>query len=283
MASDVVFNVEGLVSTKATLDTGLVTVTAGLSLKIDVQGFLYDIGGLRGTYTGAVSQSVVDDDTSYVYLDKSASLVINTTGFPTDETFIRLARVMAANGEVGAIYNEKVLLASSSSTIGQCRISYPVDGDIRGGGTAASSNNDFAAIRFDYTADGWNRINRRPPQNYTSGAIEFVLSCSFASTIGNNKEVKWKLEYAFRDIGDALGTWDGNDTQVFDVSGTVLDTLFTLTLTIPAVDVDVTKDLMFLKITRMATDAQDDTTEYVYVHEQELVYTGYQLAGQAGQ
>jgi hypothetical protein len=283
MGSDTIFNVEGLVSTKATLDTGLVTVTAGQSLKIDISGFLYDIGGLRGAYSGAVAQSVTDDNTSYVYLDNTGTLQINTTGFPSNISFIRLARVMCANGEVGAIYNEKVLLAASSSVIGTCKISYPVDGDIRGGGTTASSNNDFAAIRFDYTADGWNRINRRPPQNYTSGDVIMRVIYSWPSTIGNNKETQWKLDYAFRDVGDALGTWDDNDTQQFNVEGQTLDTLYSFDLTIPSADFDKTKDLMFLKLTRLATDPGDDTDVYCYVHQQELIYTGYMLAGQAGQ
>jgi hypothetical protein len=283
MASDVVFEVEGLVSTKATLDTGLVTVSAGQSLKIDVQGFLYDIGGLRGAYSGAIAQSITDDDTSYVYLDSTGTLVINTTGFPTDETFILLARVMAANGEIGAIYNEKILLASSSSSIGTCVISYPVDGDIRGGSTSASSNNDFAAIRFDAGSDGWNRINRKPPGNYTSGDLKFRFYYSWPNAVGNNKETKWKLEYAFRNSSDALGTWDDNDTQVFDVSSEAADTLYYKELTLPSGDFDIDADLMFLKITRMGADAQDDCPENCYVHQQELIYTGRQLAGQAGQ
>jgi hypothetical protein len=281
MGSDTIFNVEGLVSTKSTLDTGLVTVTAGQSLKIDISGFLYDIGGLRGAYSGAVAQSVTDDDTSYVYLDKSAALIINTTGFPTDATFIRLARVMAANGEIGAIYNEKVLLASSSSSIGTCKISYPVDGDIRGGVTSASSNNDFAAIRYDAGGDGWNRINRRPPQNYTSGDLKFRFYYSWPSAIGNNKEARWRLDYAFRSASDALGAWDGYAQQDFDISGEAADTLFYKELTIPSGDFDVDADLMFLKISHLGT--ADDCPENCYVHEQELIYTGRQLAGQAGQ
>jgi hypothetical protein len=283
MASDVVFTVEGLVSTKATLDTGLVSVTAGQSLKIDVSGFLYDIGGLRGAYSGALAQSVTDDNTSYVYLDKTATLVINTTGFPANATFIRLARVMAANGEIGAIYNEKVLLAASSSSIGTCRICYPVDGDVRGGTTSASSNNDFAAIRYDAGSDGWNRINRRPPQNYISGDLKFRLYYSFPSSVGPNKEMKWQLDYAFRSSTDALGTWDGNDVQVLDVSGQSADTLYHKELTIPSGDFDVDADLMLLKITRLGSDAGDDCPENCYVHQQELVYTGRLLAGQAGQ
>jgi hypothetical protein len=281
MAGDTIFNVEGLVSTKSTLDTGLVTPSVGQSLKIDVQGFLYDIGGLRGAYAGAVTQSVSDDDTSYVYLDKSASLVINTTGFPTGETYIQLARVVAANGDIAAIYNEKTLLAASSSSIGTCHISYPVDGDVRGGVTSASSNNDFAAIRFDSGGDGWNRINRKPPQNYTSGDLKFRFYYSWPSAIGNNKEARWRLDYAFRSASDALGTWDGYDQQDFDVSDEAADTLLYKELTLPSGDFDITADLMLLKISHLGTE--DDCPENCYVHQQELIYTGRLLAGQAGQ
>jgi hypothetical protein len=277
------FEVKGTIGIEATLIDGNVSPTPGQALKIDVRGFLYDIGGLRGTYSGAVAQSVTDDDTSYVYLDNTAALQINTTGYPTSATYIALARVVAANGEIAAIYNEKVLLASSSSSIGSCVISYPVDGDIRGGATSASSNNDFAAIRFDAGADGWNRINRKPPGNYTSGDLKFRFYYSWPSAVGNNKETKWRLQYAFRDSTDALGTWDGNDTQVFDVSSEAADTLHYKELTLPSSAFDIDADLMFLKITRLGADAEDDCPENAYVHQQELIYTGRLLAGQAGQ
>ena len=106
---------------------------------------------------------------------------------------------------------------------------------------------------------------------------------SFPSSVGPNKEMKWKLEYAFRDAADALGTWDDNDTQVFDVSSEAADTLYYKELTLPSGDFDIDADLMFLKITRMGSDAEDDCPENCYVHQQELIYTGRQLAGQAGQ
>jgi len=130
-------DVQNTVGIQATLVDGNVSPTPGQALLVDVRGFLYDLGGLRGAYNGAVAQSVTDDDTTYVYLDRTASLQITTVGYPTDAMYIPLARIVAANGEIAMIYNEKVLLAASSSTIGTCRISYPVDGDIRGGATSA--------------------------------------------------------------------------------------------------------------------------------------------------
>ena len=63
------FNVGGTVQVEASIADGRVRATPGQSLKIDIEGFKYDIGGVRGTYNGAVAQSVTDDDTNYVYLD----------------------------------------------------------------------------------------------------------------------------------------------------------------------------------------------------------------------
>jgi len=49
----------------------------------------------------------------------------------------------------------------------------------------------------------------------------------------------------------------------------------------PAASFSISDDLMLLKITHLGT--QDDNIENCYVHQQELIYTGRQLAGQAGQ
>jgi len=261
-------------------------VTASVSsLKIEVASFKYDIGGDRGLFVGAVDQSVTDDDTSYVYLNKNGTLVINTTGFPSD-THIPLARVVATNGEIVAIIEERVLLASSSSAIGTCRISYPVDGDIRGGQTSASSNNDYAAVRYDGTPNtdtGRNRWNRRPPQNYVSGNVVLRIWYSWAVAPSNNDTIILEWLWSFRSSGEALGSWDDSDQQSFEVDTENSDTLYYKDLTMPGEDMDIDADLMFMKFQRRTDLSGDDCDENMYVHDVELQYTGYLVAGQPGQ
>lgn len=266
------------------LSTGQISPTPGQSLKIDVPGFKYDIGGVRGAYNGAVAQSVTDDDTSYVYLDKAATLQINTTGFP-GEAHIPMARVVAANGEVVAIHEERVLLASSSSSVGTCIITLPVDGDIRGGDTSASSNNNWAAIRYDASGtdgEGRNRLVRRFPKNYVSGDLVIRVVYSFATGPGNNEAMFWRCSYKFADVGDALGTMASVTTEE-DVSNFSADTVYALSLTIPEANVEEDKEFLALYIAREHDNAADDCGEHAYVHNVEIRYTGRLLAGQAGQ
>ena len=253
-------------------------------LKIDVAGFRYDIGGLRGIYVGAVDQSVADDDSNYVYLNESATLQINTTGFPTDVTYLPLARVVCANGEIVAIHEERVLLAASSAAIGTCRICFAVDGGVRGGETSASSNNDVGAIRYDYASNGYNRINTRPPQNWTSGDLVMRLWFTVSSSPSNGTKMRWKIEWLFRTSGEDLGAWDSSDTQYYTFDGNpIADDLIYLDLTIPAAYMNKNDDMLAIKITRESEESDDDCGVYAYLHVQELRYTGYKVAGQAGQ
>jgi hypothetical protein len=271
------------VTQEVTLGTGLVR-PAITSLRLDISGFKYDLGGLRGIYVGAVDQAVTDDDTSYVYLDKTATLQINTTGFPSD-THIPLAKVVAANGEICAIYEARVLLASSSGAIGTCSITLPVDGDVRGGDTAASSNNNWAAIRYDASGtagEARNRLVRKFPKNYVSGDLVVRVIYSFPATIGNNKDMFWRLSYKFASVGDALGTM-ASVTTTKECDGETADTLYSLDLTIPEANVDSDKDFIALYIAREYDNAADTCGENCYVHNVEIRYTGRQLAGQAGQ
>jgi len=270
------------VGVDAELKTGIIKASIS-ALKISVSEFKYDIGGLRGVYSGATGQSVTDNDTSYVYLDNSASLQINTTGFPS-ELHIPLGRVVAVNGEVLEIYDERVLMASSAALQSTCRIGYPVDGGIRGGGTSASSNNDMPAIKYDYDAYGWNRWVGRPPQNYVSGDLTMRLYVTVPSSPSNGTGTRWTLEWAFRSVDDDLGDWDNSDTVIYSFDGSdIADDLWVMDFTLPSGAFDKDADLMFFKLTRKATDPDDDCGKYVYVHAQELRYVGYTLAGQAGQ
>lgn len=272
------------VGINVSLATGRVVATPGQSLKIDVPGFKYDIGGLRGSFTTTGGQAVTDDDTNYAYLDDSGALQINTTGFPS-VAHIPLARVVTANGEVCAIHEERVLLAGSSSSVGTCIITLPVDGDVRGGDTSASSNNNWAAIRYDASGsagEARNRLVRRFPRNYVSGDLVIRVVYTFAAGIGNNKAMFWRCSYKFADVGDALGTMSSVTTEQ-DVSNLSADTVYALSLTVPEANVEEDKEFLALYIAREYDNAADTCDEHAYVHNTEIRYTGRLLAGQAGQ
>lgn len=278
--------VGGTVVQQVTLNIGNVYASPE-PLKVNIDTFKYDIGGVQGIYAGVLGQSVTDDDTSYVYLDKTGALVVNTTGWPSGVFYISLARVVAYSGEIVAIHDERILIATSPSVVGTCRISYPVDGDIRGGQTAASSNNDFGAIKYNGTPDtdtGRNRWNRRPPQNHTSGDMVLRVWYSWANAPANNDTIILEWRWAFRSSAEALGTWDGTTgQQSFEVDTEIVDTLYYKDLTMDEADFDVDADLMLMMFLRRTDFAGDDCDENMYVHQVELRYTGRLVAGQPGQ
>jgi len=278
-------DIEGTVIMQATLNAGLVKKHPSL-LYINVESFKYDMGGIRGVFNGAVAQSVADDDTSYVYLNSSQTLTINTTGYPTSGSFIALATVTTANGAVVDIADERVLLAVSSSEVGTCIITLPVDGDIRGGDTSASSNNNWASVVYEDTGTGEarNRLVRRTPRNYVSGDLVLRVVASVANAIPSSptRQTRWEIQYKFASVGESLGSL-ATIAQTFTLNDQAADELFALTLTIPEASVDMTKEFMAFQLNRDNDHADDNLGEDIHVHNVEIRYNGRLLAGQAGQ
>jgi len=261
---------------------GNVSPTPGQSLKINVPGFRYDLGGACGDFDGAVAQAVPDDDTAHVYLNQYGALTVSTD-VPT-ANHICLARVVAANGEIVAIHDDRILLTSSSSVLGLCVISLPVDGDIRGGDTSASANNNWAAVKFEQNTTGQARIRivRRTPQNYESGSFTIRLACSISTSVGASQKSRWEIEYKFASLGESLGTLAIIGSTI-DHAGQTYDELFEIELVIPEENVDMSKGYMAFQINRDNDHVDDDLTQDIYVHNIEFCYWGHLLAGQAGQ
>jgi hypothetical protein len=90
-------------------------VVADGDLTVLVNNFFYDLGGTKGKYVGSVGNAVTDNNTNYVYLNSSATLVINTTGYPVSGIYIRLARVVASGGFIVRVILERAFFTASSS------------------------------------------------------------------------------------------------------------------------------------------------------------------------
>lgn len=274
--------VEGTVRVEGTLGPGLVSQHPN-SLRINVESFKYDMGGVRDTFDGAVAQSVTDDDTNYVYLSEAGTLVINTTGYPSEVSYLPLARVVCSSGEVANIIDERVLIASSAAVIGTCRIGFPVDAGIRGGNAGVSSNNSIASLTFAATGESRNRWNFRPPQNYTSGDLTLRLLCSVAGSPGSNG-MRMGLKFTDVSVGDTLpSSYDLEINQTKSLSGVSNDELFVVDFTIGSTNFDKTEDMIAMYLLRDGDHADDDTGLTLHIHLCELRYTGYKVAGQAGQ
>jgi hypothetical protein len=101
--------VTGIVGVEAVITSGRIHVSDGLYFS--VLPFYYEIDGKRQLFTGALNELATDDAVNYVYLDFDGSLNVNTTGYPST-THIRLGRVVAADGVITSLLDDRVLLSA---------------------------------------------------------------------------------------------------------------------------------------------------------------------------
>ncbi len=85
-------------------------VNSGAGLNINVAAGDYRLNGNVTEYAGASNQPLTDEATTYVFLG-SGGLAIRTSGFPTDESFIRLAEVVTTGGAITTISDRRVFNA----------------------------------------------------------------------------------------------------------------------------------------------------------------------------
>lgn len=91
-------------------------VVADGDLTVLVNFFYYDLAGVKGKFCGVVAQPITDNTVNYVYLDSSANLQINTTGYPSSSlVHIRLARVVADTGFIVRVILERALLTAAGA------------------------------------------------------------------------------------------------------------------------------------------------------------------------
>lgn len=101
--------VEGQVDLEIFISSGRVKADGDLS--IGIEAFSYEINGKKSRFDGVASIPVTDDDTNYVYISTVGDLEVTTSGWP-DANHLRLARVVALNGLITNIVDERVFLAA---------------------------------------------------------------------------------------------------------------------------------------------------------------------------
>lgn len=82
-------------------------VSSGAGLSVNIAAGDYRLNGNVTEYAGNSNQVVSDDTTNYVFIG-SGGLTIRTSGFPTDESFIRLAEVVTSGGAITTIRDRRV-------------------------------------------------------------------------------------------------------------------------------------------------------------------------------
>lgn len=98
------------ISAIAGSDDGKLRVSSGAGLTVNVTGGAYRINGDVTDYTGASGVAVAANATNYVFIG-SGGLTVRTSGYPTDESFIRLGEVITDGAGVTQVNDERVVLS----------------------------------------------------------------------------------------------------------------------------------------------------------------------------
>ncbi len=98
------------ISSIAGSDEGKLRVSSGAGLSVNITGGAYRINGDVTDFAGASGVAVPANTTSQVFIG-SGGLTVRTSGFPTDESFIRLAEVITNGTNVTQINDFRVVLS----------------------------------------------------------------------------------------------------------------------------------------------------------------------------
>jgi len=96
------------IATLGTYTGSHLRVSSGGGLNVKVTAGAYSLSGSIVDFVGDSGINVTDDTTNYVFVG-SGGMTVNTSGFPTDESAIRLAEVVTQNGGVKTVTDRRVL------------------------------------------------------------------------------------------------------------------------------------------------------------------------------
>lgn len=106
------------ISTLGTSDAGKLRVSSGAGLTISITGGAYRINGDVTDYSGASGIAVAANATNYVFIG-SGGLTVRTSGYPTDESFIRLATVVTNGSAVTLVNDHRVTQSDDREEIAE--------------------------------------------------------------------------------------------------------------------------------------------------------------------
>lgn len=99
--------VNGLNLTQLQSSTGALKAASGGGLNLNVSNGTYRLNGALNTYSGG-SIALHASSTNYVFF-ASGGLLKNTTGFPTDESFIPVAIAVTSPGSITSVLDRRAL------------------------------------------------------------------------------------------------------------------------------------------------------------------------------
>lgn len=217
------------------------TAISGTALKIDIAAFAYRVGSNSGLYAGGTDISVTNTATNYVMINDAGTIVINTSGFVTENA--RLATVVCSGGVVTSISIYKPDVVGGSFLVFDGVTSTTMSGNA----TLTTASDAYQL----FAPNGANRDVTLDTSGVNEGDFFWIKhsSTTYELTIKQGGSPITTLR------GGDMGyfTFDGTDWQMMmtnntynskvlfanttdasDITGTTSETLFDQNYTIPA-------------------------------------------------
>jgi hypothetical protein len=186
---------------------GLVRRDRDLSVKIDP--FRWEIDGSYGLFAGVNDESVADNDTNYVYMNSSGTLVVNVSGWP-GTIHLRLARVVTSGGQIQTIHDERVIVNTAAAAApGVSKTLFlPADPNANKGDYRVRNVGGTGAHRFNVAF---------PSDLVTLDECKLIGICS-SGAAGSGKDIDLLSDYGT--IGELYNNHSEADTTtVYDFTG----------------------------------------------------------------
>ena len=177
------------------------------ALTVNVNGFNYDIGGIKGYFEGALNQPVVDNSTNYIFYTTTSTpiLVFNTTGYPATP-HLRLARVFTSSGIITSIILDRAFLTAGDEQSILAILTFPTDLDASDGYVGSSikasradhkhkiltgSPIDIGTSNLDGSANTLARSDHQHNHgNLAGGALHSTATTSTAGFLSSSDKTK---------------------------------------------------------------------------------------------
>ncbi|MDA0376339.1 MAG: hypothetical protein O3A80_03455 [bacterium] len=207
-------------------------VNSGAGLSVNISAGDYRLNGNVTQYAGASNQVVTDEATNYVFIG-SGGLTIRTSGFPTDESFIRLATVVTTGGAISTISDRRVFNADDRErTIvrtyapGYDGAAYKDDGSNNTGKLYVTSSGAAISNHYVWTSTRSSLqdydivIHAEVPTDFVRWG-ENPLSLNYRTTSGSTDDAQADIE-VYDTAGNQV-TLSGDSTDLNNTSWTTAD------------------------------------------------------------
>lgn len=211
-------------------------VSSGTTLTVNISAGDYRLNGNVTQYAGNSNQAVADEATNYVFMG-SGGLTIQTSGFPTDESLIRLATVVTTGGAITTISDRRVFNSDDRETTvvrtytpGYEGVAFQGDGTSNTGRLYATNSGAAITNYYIWTSTNTNLqdydivVQAEVPRDFVRWN-SVPLRLQYRTTSGSIVYAKADIEVY--DTAGALVTLSGDSSDLTNTNWTTANVGFT--------------------------------------------------------